>query len=630
MSTFNSSASGIRILVLISFLVLQGVYLAAANDPNTPVVVSGENQLKETNGTVTAAGICDVPINFTGLNISIPDGNVAGTINSQIVSGLTGTSLGSTVQLKQVCFTINHTWIGDLFVKLIAPDGTEVVLMNRPGVPSSPFGCSENNVDVCIEGGMGNELENQCSGTPPAISGTWTAVAGDDLDAINATGANPNGTWQLFVSDALVDDTGNLTAWSLIFDTGPVAQWTAPLGLCDNSGNFNLAATVTGTPGGIWTGQGVTGSNFNPAGLSGPVPITYTVSDLATGCSDSSTSYILIESPIVPSFTPNIIANSLTVNFTNTTSCTCIFNWKFGDGNTSSDPNPVHTYAAAGTYNVIFTAINSCGIFDTVIAVTVVSCPNVVTDGGFENGPSSVNWTASSTNFGTPVCSIALCNGTGSGTGPYGSGTYWSWFGGANVFEEGSMSQSMVIPVGTATLLFQLEQKVCDSPSDFLKVAVDADTLFVTDGSSILCGTLGYTLQNVNLDAYADGNLHTIKFFSRTYSLNGGISNFFVDEVVLNACPPVGLNSIASALTFKVFPNPAHSYIEISLDRVSEPNLNVELFDVSGRMIMSHHFEKVLTGQTLKLDVSAISEGLYFLSIHSGSGQPVVSRVVIQ
>ncbi len=30
--------------------------------------------------------------------------------------------------------------------------------------------------------------------------------------------------------------------------------------------------------------------------------------------------------------------------------------WDFGDGNTSTDQNPVHTYAAAGTYNVLLTA----------------------------------------------------------------------------------------------------------------------------------------------------------------------------------------------------------------------------------------------------------------------------------
>ena len=37
------------------------------------------------------------------------------------------------------------------------------------------------------------------------------------------------------------------------------------------------------------------------------------------------------------------------------------FLWEFGDGNTSTDPNPIYTYAATGTYNVCFTVYNECG-----------------------------------------------------------------------------------------------------------------------------------------------------------------------------------------------------------------------------------------------------------------------------
>jgi gliding motility-associated-like protein len=38
--------------------------------------------------------------------------------------------------------------------------------------------------------------------------------------------------------------------------------------------------------------------------------------------------------------------------------------WDFGDGNTSTDPNPQHTYIATGDYNVVLTAIN-----------TITGCP---------------------------------------------------------------------------------------------------------------------------------------------------------------------------------------------------------------------------------------------------------------
>ncbi len=54
-------------------------------------------------------------------------------------------------------------------------------------------------------------------------------------------------------------------------------------------------------------------------------------------------------------------ADGLTVTFTNTSKYADSYSWDFGDGNSSSDPNPVHTYANAGVYDVKLTATNAVG-----------------------------------------------------------------------------------------------------------------------------------------------------------------------------------------------------------------------------------------------------------------------------
>ena len=43
--------------------------------------------------------------------------------------------------------------------------------------------------------------------------------------------------------------------------------------------------------------------------------------------------------------------------------------WDFGDGNTSFDKNPTHTFSQPGTYNVllIVTDNSACNIADTVL-----------------------------------------------------------------------------------------------------------------------------------------------------------------------------------------------------------------------------------------------------------------------
>ena len=45
-------------------------------------------------------------------------------------------------------------------------------------------------------------------------------------------------------------------------------------------------------------------------------------------------------------------ANFLTINFTNTSVSATDFSWDFGDGSTSTDRNPTHTYDAIGDYTV--------------------------------------------------------------------------------------------------------------------------------------------------------------------------------------------------------------------------------------------------------------------------------------
>ncbi len=57
----------------------------------------------------------------------------------------------------------------------------------------------------------------------------------------------------------------------------------------------------------------------------------------------------------------------LTVTFTNTSSNSYYYNWKFGDGNISTEENPVHTYNVIGDYDVMLIASNNSCPSDTLI-----------------------------------------------------------------------------------------------------------------------------------------------------------------------------------------------------------------------------------------------------------------------
>ncbi|MBK9104275.1 MAG: T9SS type A sorting domain-containing protein [Saprospiraceae bacterium] len=52
--------------------------------------------------------------------------------------------------------------------------------------------------------------------------------------------------------------------------------------------------------------------------------------------------------------------------------------WSFGDGNTSTDPNTVHTFASEGTYEVCLSVQNGCGTSNTCHQVQVISSGSTI------------------------------------------------------------------------------------------------------------------------------------------------------------------------------------------------------------------------------------------------------------
>ena len=105
-------------------------------------------------------------------NVTIPDNT---TVQSSIaVSGVTGNAPST----LKVGVDIKHTYIGDLKVDLVAPDGSVYVLHNRSG-----------------------------SGTDNILT-TYT---------VNASSEVANGTWRLRVNDNANADTGYIDKWSLQF-----------------------------------------------------------------------------------------------------------------------------------------------------------------------------------------------------------------------------------------------------------------------------------------------------------------------------------------------------------------------------------------------------------------------------
>ncbi len=91
---------------------------------------------------------------------------------------------------------------------------------------------------------------------------------------------------------------------------------------------------------------------------------TFTVTLTATNFLDVETSVSKTVTGLVLSTVPDFTftTSSLTAEFTDASILAVSHSWDFGDGNSSTEVNPTHTYAAAGTYNVTLTTTNSAGV----------------------------------------------------------------------------------------------------------------------------------------------------------------------------------------------------------------------------------------------------------------------------
>ncbi len=154
---------------------------------------------------------------------------------------------------------------------------------------------------VLFSGIFDNDNGTNCYTLTFQITGTALFSGPGVTSGTNGTGVfSPStvgaGTYSITYSW----DNGNGcsgTASQNVLVTNPNdATWTPPGPLCQTGAAVNLDSYVTGTAGGTWSGTGVTGSTFNPAGLSGSIPVTYTVG--SGNCIATQTQNIVVNVPV--------------------------------------------------------------------------------------------------------------------------------------------------------------------------------------------------------------------------------------------------------------------------------------------------------------------------------------------
>ncbi len=190
----------------------------------------------------------------------------------------------------------------------------------------------------------------------------------------------------------------------------------------------------------------------------GNYSVTLTVSNAAGSSTAVQSNLIQVQGPPVTDFVVNVVGT--TVHFTNLTTGATSYLWNFGNGQTSTVANPTHTYQSQGTYNVVLTSTNACGVSTYTETVVIALPPTAVITASQTSGcaPTSVQFTGISTpgvnhqwTFagGTPATSTAA-NPTVTYTNP---GTYQVVYTVSNAAGSSSATQTINMGAG-ATPVF--------------------------------------------------------------------------------------------------------------------------------------------------------------------------------
>jgi len=247
------------------------------------------------------------------------------------------------------------------------------------------------------------------------------------------------------------------------------AAWSSPGTLCASVGPMGLNGFVTGDPGGMWSGNGMSGSVFNAQGVSGTYTITYTAGSGACQSQETHVITIVPEPDAQAGADAAICGLTYTMQANSTSSGTGTWTLPAGLSTSSSlnDPNAVMTAGAYGSYALVWTLTNGiCNASDTVAVIF--------------HDPGVDIWVDAGADQYLDVVSTTILNGQANG----GAYLQWSLYSGAGSIVDPNDSTTEVTGLGIGDNVFVLSANIGQCASVLDTVLVHVSDLFIPQGYS--------------------------------------------------------------------------------------------------------------------------------------------------
>jgi PKD repeat protein len=354
--------------------------------------------------------------------------------------------------------------------------------------------------------------------------------------------------------------------------------------------------------------QVATGDTFITPALTSAA--TYTVQRIDQGTTAAcETDPVSVTVGLLPAITADFSVDStadLFASFLDASGNADSVRYLFGDGDSSSLPNPAHTYATAGIYDVCQIAFGECGPDTSCQQVTIICEPAV---GGFAVDSTGDLFVAL-TDASLKADSVSYTFGDGTGSSTDVNPTY------------------LYATAGTYVIT-QVAYHFCGNDTTELTVVIECAAAvpgFTTTQPANLTVALTSTAQNADsvVVDFGDGTVVTLTTADTTHTYDSA-GLYTVCMTVYNLCGPVESceevnvinTSIGSVISSSVslYPNPTKGEVELRLSLLRSTGLAVEVSDVRGRSLFRQDLGQQSGSIAQRLDLSHLSEGLYLFRI---------------
>jgi PKD repeat protein len=259
--------------------------------------------------------------------------------------------IGGTTTFPDICGTFTYGEVEDYCIEILSNEICGFTALNTVTQPTC-LGVSNGSISVSVSGG-----------TPDYIYSWTSGQSSANLENLGA------GSYVLTVTDQAGCDT--TMSFVLSYQTTLSANISSTNPSCNGGNDGSATAVVTGgnTYTYLWSNGGTTATIEN---LSSGAYSVNIIDD--QGCEAQASANLSNPAAHQASFTTT--SNDLTVT-TNNTSTSGTYSWDFGDGNTSSQTNPSHTYDEPGNYTICLSVTTSCGTFNTCNTVPILSVSSI-------------------------------------------------------------------------------------------------------------------------------------------------------------------------------------------------------------------------------------------------------------